>query len=124
MSTEFRKNFIEEIKLKTIYISKYDTVKDLKEKIYRSYGNLLEKNSQRMINKDDINNNIKPLEDNKACYKDFNLLQMYNGKGNGKRLLVNLIYHYKIYAKSFRVPGKFLTENDTKLEVKLTTNLT
>jgi len=107
LSSELKKGFLEEVKLKALYASKNDTLKELKEKILRCYGHILEKNAEIISN----SNNFKD-------FKDFNLLQMYNGKGNGKRLLVNLIYHFKINAKKFRVPGRFLIENKVLLNVK------
>ena len=102
LSSELKKNHIEQIKLKTLYASKNDTLKELKEKILRCYKNILGKDLQQ-------NQTMK--------IKDLKLLQMFNGKGNGKRLLVNMIYHYKISARKFRIPGKFLENDEISLEV-------
>ena len=112
LSSELRKNFIGEIKLKTLYASKYDNLNLLKKKIIRCHDFISKKNMQ-MQNDDNNNNNS-----NISNFKDFNLLHMYDVKGNGKRFLINLIYHYKINAKKFRVPGRFLIENEDFLEVK------
>jgi hypothetical protein len=107
LSSELKKNYIGEIKLKTLYASKYDNLKEIKKKIKRCYKFITEKNMQN--NKDYNNNN-----------KDFNLFHMFNvkEKEKGKRFLINLIYHYKINAKKFRIPGKFLMENEDYIEVK------
>ena len=104
LNKHLKNNAIDFIRPRYIQISKYETVRDLKEKIKRCVKELLV-------------NNLKCLDEDNVKLNDVKIFNIIYGMKKLKRKILKLLYSYNENMKKFNVSGSMISDDNQIIDV-------